>query len=422
MTDPVTPARAPTAPSGPLVGIRVLDLASVGPAVRATRILSDYGAEVVKVAPLARAGAVQISPPAYAYSGGRLQRRVALDLKSAEGVEAFLALVRDADVLVESFRPGVMDRLGLGADACHAVNPSLIYCSTSGFGATGPRKSWAGHDINYLGVSGFLHCSSRRADGTPAIPGATVADIAAGGMHAAMAILAALAARRPDTTQRVATQQVTTQRVAPPASPAEPVTLDVSIADGALAMMSLYADEYLATKNSPGPGHYILTGKYAWYDVYRCADGGFVTVGAIEPNFFAALCRGLGLEQFLGRQYDDDAIDDMRAAFAEAFASRPRDEWVAELGPADCCVAPVLSIEEALADEQYLARAAVCSATTTSGESFGQLAAVWAGTASAPEGGYQLPDPNDSALSELLVEAGWDSSQIAALIESGAGQ
>ncbi len=396
----------PTAPTGPLVVVRVLDLATVGPAARATRILSDYGAEVIKVGAPARAGSTQIIPPPYAYSGHRLQRRVALNLKDAEGKAAFLALVADADVVVESFRPGVMARLGLSASDCHAVNPELIYCSTSGFGATGPRSQWAGHDINYLAVSGFLHCSSRRPDGTPALPGATVADIAAGGMQAAMAILAALAGRA---------------AVAPGAAVA-PVTLDVSIADGALAMMSLYTDEYLATGASPGPGHYILTGKYAWYDVYACSDGGSVSVGAIEPAFYAALCKALGLPEFLGRQYDDDAIEAMRAAFTAAFGSRTRDEWVALLGPADCCVAPVLTVAEALADEQYLARGARAAAVAPDGSTFDQLAPLWAGTSPPPPAGYVLPDLTESVLGELLVAAGWDDARVAALLNSGAGE
>ena len=178
-----------------LEGITVLDLASVGPAARASRILADYGADVVKVGAVPRAGGAQIVPPYYAYSGNRGMTRASFDLKSDDGREAFLALAERADVVIESFRPGVVDRLGIGFEDLQARNARIILCSTSGFGQSGPRSAWAGHDVNYLATSGFLDCSGRRSDGRPVLPGATVADIAAGGMQAAMAVLAGLLMR-----------------------------------------------------------------------------------------------------------------------------------------------------------------------------------------------------------------------------------
>ncbi|RMF24743.1 MAG: CoA transferase, partial [Deltaproteobacteria bacterium] len=181
--------------SGFLDGTVVLDLASVGPAARASRILADYGATVVKVGPPPRKGGVQIEPPYYSYGAGRGMKRARIDLKAPDGKAAFLKLVAGADVLIESFRPGVAARLGIGYDDLRSVKPDIIYCSTSGYGQSGPRSQEAGHDIDYLAVGGFLHCSSRRADGTPAIPSATLADSAGGGMHAAIAILAALHGR-----------------------------------------------------------------------------------------------------------------------------------------------------------------------------------------------------------------------------------
>ena len=178
-----------------LAGVRVLDLASVGPAARASRILADYGADVVKVGAVPRAGGVQIVPPYYAYSGNRGMTRALFDLKADGGREAFLTLAESADVVIESFRPGVVDRLGIGFSDLQARNPKIILCSTSGFGQSGPRSNWAGHDVNYLATSGFLDCTGRQEDGRPALPGATVADIAAGGMQAAMAVLASLLKR-----------------------------------------------------------------------------------------------------------------------------------------------------------------------------------------------------------------------------------
>jgi alpha-methylacyl-CoA racemase len=380
-----------------LDGIRVLDLASVGPGARASRILADYGADLVKVGAVPRAGAVQIVPPYYAYSGNRNGRRALFDLKSEGGREAFLRLAQSADVLIESFRPGVVDRLGIGDRAVRERNPQIVYCSTSGFGQTGPRSGWAGHDLNYLGVGGFLDCSGRRQDGRPALPGATVADIAAGGMQAAMAVMAALVRR---------------------SATGEGEFLDVSIADGVLAMMSLYADEYLATGVEPGPGHYILTGRYACYDVYTCSDGRFVAVAAIEPPFWRNLCTRLGLERFVDHQLDDERQDEIRAAMAAAFATRTRDEWVAELGPADTCVSEVNSVAEALGDEQYLARRLVADAVHATEGPFRQVGPVWAGT-ERPVDPYPIREGEVTDTSTLLVEAGMEESEVEKLTEAG---
>jgi alpha-methylacyl-CoA racemase len=388
MSDTTTPA---------LDGIRVLDLASVGPAARASRALADYGAEVVKLGAVPRAGAVQIVPPFYAYSGNRGMKRALLDLKADAGREAFLRLADEADVIIESFRPGVVDRLGIGFEAVSARNPRIVYCSTSGFGQTGPRSSWAGHDVNYLATGGFLDCTGRRADGRPALPGATVADIAAGGMQATMAIMAGLLRR-----ERTGVGEY----------------LDVSIADGAFALMSLYVDEYLATGVEPGPGHYILTGRYACYEVYECADGRFVSVGAIEPQFWRNLCDLLGLSRYAGSQLDDDAQPEIAAAMADVFRTKPRDEWVALLGPADTCVAPVNSVAEAVTDEQYVARGDIADAVHVTEGPFRQSAPIWAGTV-PPGGPYEIREGTVTDTAELLAAAGYGADEVAELIEAG---
>jgi alpha-methylacyl-CoA racemase len=381
-----------------LDGIRVLDLASVGPGARASRTLADYGAQVVKVGAVPRAGAVQIVPPYYAYSGNRGMQRALFDLKSDGGREAFLALAERSDVIIESFRPGVVDRLGIGFEQVSARNPGIVYCSTSGFGQTGPRSSWAGHDVNYLGVAGFLDCTGRQADGRPALPGATVADIAAGGMQAAMSVMAALLRR-----ERTGSGEL----------------LDVSIADGSFALMSLYVDEYLATGVEPGPGHYILTGRYACYDTYTCADGRHVAVGAIEPQFWRNLVRLLGLEQYSDAQLDDERQGEIRAAMAAVFATRTRDEWVAELGPADTCVSEVNSVAEAVSDEQYGARGMVVDAVSDTDGPFRQSAPVWAGTV-PPDGAYRVRDGHVTDTEELLGSVGLDAEHVDELVRTGA--
>ena len=381
-----------------LQNIRVLDLASVGPGARASRTLADYGAEVIKIGAVPRAGAVQIVPPYYAYSGNRNMKRALFDLKADAGREAFLGLADTADVIIESFRPGVVARLGIGYEDVNQRNPGIVYCSTSGFGQTGPRSQWAGHDINYLATSGFLDCTGRQADGRPALPGATVADIAAGGMQASMAILAALLGR--------ATSGVGSY-------------LDVSIADGAFALMSLYVDEYLATGVEPGPGHYILTGRYACYEIYTCSDSKHISVGAIEGQFWRNLCELLELREFADAQLDDNQQDQIREALAQRFATRTRDEWVEVLGAANTCVAPVNTVAEAVIDEQYVARGLVASAVSETAGEFLQSAPTWAGTV-APDGPYQIRDGAVSDTMELLTQLGLAESEIAELEVSGA--
>ena len=203
----------------------MLDLSTVGPAARCTRLLADYGALVVKVGPVPAADAAPIVPQYFAYSGHRGMRRVLVDLKDPDGREAFLSLAAAADVVVESFRPGVVDRLGMGYEAVSARNPGIVYCSTSGYGQDGPASQWAGHDIDYLAVGGYLAMSTPGVDGAPPLPGATVADAAAGGMQAALAITAALAGR---------------------AATGRGAYLDVSVAEGVLWLTSLAIDEQLA--------------------------------------------------------------------------------------------------------------------------------------------------------------------------------
>lgn len=380
-----------------LDGITVLDLASVGPAARCSRTLSDYGATVIKVSPTPRKGSVQIQPPYFAYSANRGMKRVQIDLKAPEGKDAFLRLAASADVVIESFRPGVVARLGIGYEDVRRVNERIVYCSTSGYGQDGPHSQWAGHDINYLAVGGYLHCAGRREDGGPAMPGATVADSAGGGMHAVIAILAALLRR---------------------ATTGKGEYLDVAVAEGVLFFTSLYVDQYLATGAKPGPGHDILTGRYACYDVYRARDGKWIAVGAIEPQFYANLCKLLGCEQWLKHQTDDECQEQIRASFREAFAKRDRDDWVAELAPKDTCVAPVYSIDELTEDAQFVERGVIVQAEHPKQGKFRQVGPVMAGIDRSPRN-YAVPDGTVTDTVELLRAAGLGAEQIDRMINDG---
>ncbi|TMA36133.1 MAG: CoA transferase [Deltaproteobacteria bacterium] len=386
-----------TSPPAPLAGTTVLDLSTVGPGTRCTRILADYGAAVVKVGVPPKKAGLQTQPAFWTYSANRGMQQVRIDLKDAGGKAAFLALARKADVVVESYRPGVMARLGLGYEDLRAANPRIIVCSTSGYGQSGPAAQYAGHDINYLAVGGFLHTSGRRGDGGPPIPGATVADSAAGGMHAALAILAALLRR-----ERTGVGEY----------------LDVCVAEGVLQLTSLYIDQFLATGEKPTPGHDILTGRYACYDTYACRDGRWVAVGAIEPAFYANLCRRLGCEQWLAHQTDDAAQEKIRADFAAAFRTRDRDGWVAELAPNDTCVAPVYAIDELVEDAQFRARGMFAEAQHPTAGRFRQVAPPLAGMPRAA-GPIPVPDRSRTDTDALLAAAGVAPEQIERMRSAG---
>lgn len=380
-----------------LRGLTVLDLASVGPAARASRMLADYGMDVIKLAPVAAHGGVQIEPAFYAYGAGRGMQKIRLDLKSPQGRAALSRLVLKTDVLIESFRPGVAARLGVGYDDLVEHNPQLIYCSTSGYGQQGPYSQWAGHDINYLAATGFLACSGHDSDGVPAIPGATVADSAGGGMHAAMAIIAALLNRFRHN---------------------EGAYLDVAATDGMLGMMSLYLDQYTATGFETRSGNALLTGKYAWYGVYPTADGKAVSVGAIEPHFFRNLCRLLDLEQFADSQYDGARQAEMKAAFKRVFLSRDRDQWTQSLAAADTCMAPVLSIAEVVADPHYQARASFMKARHPDRGEFSQLAPVLAGC-ERQQSLFDTPAAGATDSEAVFSAAGFSDTEIQNLRQAG---
>jgi len=361
-------------------------------------MLADYGAEVVVIAPVSKQGGLQTKPVYHTYGAGRDFKRMRLDLKAEAGREALLALASKSDVVIESYRPGVVDRLGIGYAAMRAKNPRIVYCSTSGYGQDGPAGTWAGHDINYLAMSGFLACTEPRADGGPPIPGATIADSAGGGMHAVVAILAALVKRG-----------VT----------GEGAFLDCAAAEGMLALMSLSVDQYLAEGEVAGPRQVLLTGRYAFYDLYPTSDGQWMSVGAIEPHFYRNLCERLGLPEYKDKQYAEGVQDEIRAAFRKAFLTRTRDEWTAALAPNDTCVAPVLTIPEVTQEPQWRARGLFMQAEHAERGVFEQLSPVLAGAVRAhPKHAVRGADETDSEA--LLALAGLSREAIAKAMAEGA--
>jgi alpha-methylacyl-CoA racemase len=380
-----------------LGGISVLNLGSVGPAARAARALADYGARVVQITPVSKKGALQTKPVYHSYGAGRGFETMRIDLKAETGRETLLRLAEKADVLIESFRPGVVRRLAIDYETVRSRNSRIVYCSTSGYGQNGPASSWAGHDLNYLAMSGFLACSEPRADGGPPIPGATVADSAGGGMHAALAIAAALV--------KCGTSGVGS-------------FLDVSAAEGAISLMALSIDQFLAEGEVAGPREVLLTGRYAFYDLYETRDRRWISVAAIEPHFYRNLCERLGHAEYVASQYDEDRQDEIREAFKAAFLTRTRDEWVANLAPNDTCVAPVLTIPEVVEDQHWRARGVFMEAEHAERGVFEQVSPILAGGIRIrPRHAVQSGDETDSA--RLLAQSGFSRVEISKLMKEG---
>ncbi|MFK7897686.1 MAG: CaiB/BaiF CoA transferase family protein [Myxococcota bacterium] len=385
------------AAGGLLDGVTVLNLGAVGPAARAARMLADYGARVVMIAPVLKKGALQTKPVYHTYGAGRGFEKMRIDLKAESGKEALLKLAESADVVIESYRPGVVNRLGIGWETMKARNPGLVYCSTSGYGQDGPASTWAGHDINYLAMSGFLACTEPRSDGGPPIPGATIADSAGGGMHAVLSIMAALVRK---------------------GATGEGSFLDVSAAEGVLALMSLSVDQYLAEEEVAGPRQVLLTGRYAFYDLYESSDGKWVSVGAIEPHFYRNLCERLGLPEYSGDQYNDSKQDEIRAAFKAAFKTRTRDEWTEELAANDTCVAPVLTIPEVTQEPHWRERGLFMEAELEERGVFEQMGPMLAGGLRG-QGKHAVRSGDATDAAKLLEEAGLDGAAIQALLDEG---
>jgi len=321
---------------GPLAGIRILDLTRLLPGPVATLHLADLGAEVIKiedpqVGDYARTlGTGQGEDSAYFRMINRNKQGLQLDLKKPEGVDIFLRLAGTVDVIVESFRPGVMDKLGIGYATVAALNPKIAYCSISGYGQNGPYRDLAGHDINYLGYAGVLDQIGSEGD-QPAIPNFQIADLLGGALTAAMGILAAV----------LEAQRTGQGRY-----------IDVAMTDSVLAHTYFTMLRLNDAGQSAPRGTDMLSGGLPCYATYRCADGKYMAVGALEGKFWAICCTVLARPDWVERQWDAD----LRSEMAAVFAGQPRDQWVARFAAADCCVTPVLTPEEALDNEQIAAR------------------------------------------------------------------
>lgn len=312
---------------GPLTGVRVLEIEGLGPGPFAGMVLADLGAEVLQVG---RRGA----PPSDVGALSRGRRTVGLDLKDPAGLAALLDLVTRADALIDVFRPGVAERLGFGPEVCRLHNPRLVFARLTGYGQEGPWASRAGHDLNYLALAGALEPLGR-ADQPPTAPINVLADFAGGGLMCALGIIAALYER-----DRSGEGQV----------------VDAAMIDGAALMVApFYAGR---TNGGWGPrGTNLLDGAAPFYETYECADGAWLAVGAIEPQFYAELLRLLELDPAgLPAQIDPAGQAQLRALFADRFRTKTRDQWAAIFDGTDACTTPVLTLSEATENKHIAAR------------------------------------------------------------------
>ena len=377
---------------GPLADLRVVELAAVGPVPMAATLLADLGAQVVRIDRLQPSG-LGVDIPRRFDVHGRSRRSAAFDLKVPAAREAVLRIVTGSDVLLEGFRPGVAERLGLGPEVCQALNPGLVYGRMTGFGQQGPLAQAAGHDLNYIALSGALHAIGP-AEGAPLPPLNLVGDYGGGALYLVLGVLAALHER-----SRSGRGQV----------------VDAAMVDGAASLMGLFNALSASGGWQARRGANLLDGGAPFYATYETADGHWVAIGALEPKFFAELAQRIGLDPaFVAKQHDRRTWPALREALAAIVRRHTRDEWCARLEGSDACFAPVLSLEEAPRHPHAVARGAYVEV-----EGMVQPAPAPRFDRSVPE--PPRPAPQVGAhTAEVLREAGCSEREIEQLVELGA--
>lgn len=390
----------------PLEGVRVLDLSRLLPGPFASLLLADFGADVIKVEDTGAGDYTRVYPP---YAEGaeesaksvaflalnRNKRSIRLDLKQDEGRQTLLRLVEDADVVLESFRPGVLDRLGVGYATMRERNPAIVYCAITGFGQTGPLKDRPGHDLNYLGLNGVLALNGVR-DGPPVNGGVQIADVGGGSLMGVIGILAAL--RHAERT-------------------GEGQFVDISMTDGGLALAAMDAAITLQGA-APRRGRTLLTGEHLCYRPYACADG-YISVGALEPKFWAAFCQGVEREDLIPHQFDPPGSP--AHAEVEAIAlGRTRAEWEAFGRERDACVEPIWELEEALETDAIREREMVVALEQPGTSEPVRALGVPIKLSLTPGDVHRRPAPSlGEHTAEVLREIGASDDEITALASSG---
>jgi len=387
----------------PLDGIKILDLSRYLPGPFATQFLADFGAEVIKIEePGGELG--RALPP---FAGGmgtrfasvnRNKKSITLDLKKDEARKIFMKLVETADVVVDQFRPGVMDKLGLGYESLKKINKGIIYCSITGYGLSGPWMKAAGHDVNYLNISGVSGLTAGR-DGAPVMSSVQIADVAGGSLYAVIGILLALFART-----RTGEGQL----------------CDIAMMDGALSLLSYTIGEWSGSRRCPVPGREFLTGGFAMYNVYRCSDGRHVSLGAIEQKFWKGFCEGIGKENYIPLQYSIEDQEELIREISRIMLTRSRDEWVEHFRNSDICFTPVLDLDEVSEHEQVQARGMMLKVINFMGSGADiSVAGNPVKLSETPcEIRLQFPRTGEDTES-VLLEAGYSEEEIESFKESG---
>ncbi len=392
----------------PLEGLTVLDLTRLLPGGFCSLLLADFGADVIKVEDTGLGDYVRWSQPAFAgvepsaagasfLALNRGKRSIRINLKSDGGREALLRLARDADVVLESFRPGVLDRLGVGYERLREVNRGLVYCAITGYGQDGPNRDRSGHDMNYLGLNGLLGLTGE-ADGPPVQAGGQIADIGGGALTAAIGILVALRER-----ERSGHGQL----------------VDCSMFDGSLSWLAMLAAQVFAGGPVPKRGSVPLAGGIVCYRPYRCADG-WVTLGALEPKFWSEFCRGVGREDLIEHAFDPPGSQ-THADVEKVFAGRTREQWRQFASEHDCCLEPVLELVEALDSQLVAAREMVVELAQPGASEPVRLLGLPIKLSRTPGAPARAPGPAlGQHTEEVLAAAGFSAEEIASLERSGA--
>ncbi len=404
----------------PLEGIKVLDLSRLLPGGFCSLLLADFGADVLKVEDTGMGDYIRLSPPyidgaddsaksALFLSLNRNKRSIRLDLKSEGGREALLRLVREYDVVLESFRPGVLDRLGVGYERMREENPGIVYCAISGYGQTGPKRDAAGHDMNYLGLVCLLGLTGERG-GEPVQAAGQIADLGGGALMAAFGIMAALRER-----------DGTPAREGRPGceGSGEGQIVDVSMADGALSWLAMVAGAYFADGSVPRRGGLPLAGSLICYRPYECADG-WVSLGALEPKFWQAWCRGVEREDLIEKQFERPGSE-AHGQVVEIFKARPRADWEAFAREHDCCLEPILELDEALSSELVREREMVVEIDQPGAERPVRQLGIPVKLTRTPGAHARLPGPAlGEHTEEVLRAAGYSAEEVAELLRTGA--
>ena len=388
---------------GPLNNLKILDFTTLLPGPYATMMLADMGADVLRVLSDSYPDMASFLPPFLPGSNlscnlacmGRGKRCMNLNLKIAEAIEIVHRLVKIYDIVIEQFRPGVMAKLGLSYEDLKAVNPSLIYCSLTGYGQTGPLKGRAGHDINYLARSGLMDYSGTKDKG-PSLTGMQIADVASGSNNSVIGILAAVIHR---------------------SETGEGQYIDISMTDGVMAFNSMMATTYLAGAAEPKREQELLNGG-SLYDFYETKDGQYISFGGLEAQFFAAFCRTIGRDDLISQGIIPPDLEKVKNEVRKIFLQKTRDQWTGIFSQVDACVEPVLSLAEAIADENTRKREMIVEFILPSGEKLQQVANPIKFSATKLE--YRsLGCQAGTHTREVLLEIGYTEEQISSYEKEG---